>query len=99
MNTLWDDNLNKYVNVPEYKIRITLDIPDEGVSDDNISDKTYHNVRMRKVTLCYLTKEIMDMAYESFIGQFCKGDGVRLVQAQDKAIMLNHIVMIEKVVE
>ena len=99
MRTIWDDNLNKHVDVPEYKMLITLDIPDEVVSDDNISDRTYHDVRMRKITLSYLTKEMMDKAYESFIEQFCRGDGVRLVQVQDRAIMSNHIVMIEKVEE
>ena len=97
MRRLWDDNLNKYVDVFDYKIVITLDIPDEVMSDDNNTVRANHDVRMKKITLCYPSKEAMDKQYESFVMQFCKGDGVRLVQVQDRAIITNHIVMVELV--
>lgn len=97
MRTLWDDNLNKHVDVPEYKMLITLDIPDEVVSDDNISDRIYHDVRMRTITLNYLTKEMRDEEYESIMRWFRKEDVTHLMELQGRAIVVSHIVMIEKV--
>ena len=108
MRRLWDDNLNKYVDVPEYKIVITLDIPDEVLYNrehitfnrDSVNKGCKEaEIKMKKITLSYSSKEAMDEHYESFVRQFCKGDGVRLVQVQDRAIITNHIVMVEKVVE
>lgn len=69
------------------------------VSDDTFSDKTYHDVRMRRITLTYPSKEARDEAYESTMDNFSRRDIVHLVELQDRAIMTSHIVMIEKVVE
>ena len=97
MKQVWDDNLNKYVDVPEYKMVITLDIPDEVVSENNIPGWTYHSVKMSKVTLDYPSKERRDEAYESTMDNFSRRDIVHLVELQDRAIITSHIVMIEKV--
>ena len=67
------------------------------VSDDTFSERTYHDVRMRKITLTYPSKERRDEAYESTMDNFSRRDIVHLVELQDRAIMTSHIVMIEKV--
>lgn len=94
MKQIWDDS---HMDVPEYKILITLDIPDEVVSDGIISDRACHDVKMRKITLSYSYKETRDETYESIMKWFRKEDVVHMVELQNRAIMTSHIVMIEKV--
>lgn len=67
------------------------------VSDDTFSERTYHDVKMSKVTLTYPSKERRDEAYDSTMDSFSRRDIVHLVELQDRAIMTSHIVTIEKV--
>lgn len=108
MRELWNDFENRYVYVPDrFTMVITLDIPHEVVYDRDHPIKSHYpykeglkeaEFKMSRVEVDYDSKEALDNAYESVLKKIERRDNP-FVRIGRRMLMLDHIVMIEKVVE